>query len=106
MEGIDCPESNQAFGNRARQATANLCFNKTVRIEKSGLDQYRRTLAFIYVGNICVNKELIKLGMAWHYKHYNNDPELTKLENEARKAKIGLWSLPNPVAPWDFRHNK
>jgi endonuclease YncB( thermonuclease family) len=44
------------------------------------------------IGAIYVNKELLKLEMAWHYKHYNKDPELAKLEKEARAAKIGLWS--------------
>ena len=106
LEGIDCPEYKQDFGYKAKQATSNLCFNKEVRIEKSGVDQYGRTLAFVYVGDICVNKELLKLGMAWHYKHYNKDPELARLEERARAAKIGLWSQPNQVAPWDFRHNK
>jgi len=77
---------------------------KEVRIEKSGEDQYGRTLAFVYVGNICLNEELLRLGMAWHYKHYNKDPKLARLEENARAAKIGLWSQPNPVAPWDFRH--
>jgi micrococcal nuclease len=105
LEGIDCPELYQDFGQRARQTTAQLCFNKTVRIEKSGIDQYGRTLAFIYVGNVCINKELLRLGMAWQYR-YNNDPELAKLEKEARAAKIGLWSQQNPQAPWDFRHKK
>jgi len=104
LVGIDCPEYKQDFGYKAKQATSNLCFNKEVRIEKSGVDQYGRTLAFVYVGDICVNKELLKLGMAWHYKHYNKDPELAKLEENARAVKIGLWSQPNPVAPWDFRH--
>ena len=104
LEGIDCPEFKQDFGYKAKQATSNLCFNKEVRIEKSGVDQYGRTLAFVYVGDICVNKELLKLGMAWHYKHYNKDPELARLEDYARAAKLGLWSQPNPVAPWDFRH--
>ena len=103
MEEIDCPESNQPFGNRAKQATSDLCFNKKVRIEKSGIDQYGRILAFVYVGNVCVNKELLKLWMAWHY---NNDPELASLEDNAKAAKIGLWSQPNPVAPWDFRRIK
>ena len=80
LEVIDCPEMKQDFGYRAKQATSDLCFNKKVRIEKSGIDQYGRTLAFVYVDDICVNKELLKLGMAWHYKHYNKDPELAKLE--------------------------
>lgn len=106
LEGIDCPEFKQDFGYKAKQATSDLCFNKEVRIEKSGEDQYGRTLAFVYVGDICVNKELLKLGMAWHYKHYNKDPELARIEDNARAAKVGLWSQPNPVAPWDFRHSK
>jgi micrococcal nuclease len=74
-----------------------------VRIEKSGVDQYGRTLAFVYVGDKCVNKELLRLGMAWHYKHYNHDPELAKLEREAREARMGLWSQKDPVEPWKFR---
>ena len=102
LEGIDCPEFKQDFGYKAKQATSNLCFNKEVRIEESGEDQYGRTLAFVYVEDICVNKELLKLGMAWHYKHYNKDPELARLEGNARAAKVGLWSQPNFVAPWDF----
>jgi micrococcal nuclease len=60
-------------------------------------------LGFVFVGNVNVNKELLKQGLAWHYKQYNKDEEFAKLEQEARKKKIGLWSHPNPVAPWDFR---
>lgn len=55
---------------------------------------------------MCVNKQLLSLGMAWHYKQYNKDQELARLETEAREKKIGLWSQPNPTPPWDFRHNK
>jgi micrococcal nuclease len=44
--------------------------------------------------------------MAWHYKYYNNDPELSKLAETARAAKIGLWSQPNPLEPWNFRHKQ
>ena len=101
-----CPESKQDYGERAKQATVKLCFGKEVTVKKSGEDVYKRTLAYIYVGDVCVNNELLKLGMAWHYKQYNKDQELAKLETEAREKKIGLWSLPNPTAPWDFRHNK
>jgi endonuclease YncB( thermonuclease family) len=106
LEGIDCPESNQDFGERAKQATVKLCFGKEVLVQKTGEDQYGRTLAYIYVGDLCVNKQLLSLGMAWHFKKYNKDQELARLEIEAREKKIGLWSQPNPIAPWDFRHNK
>jgi len=88
LEAIDCPESNQAFGNKAKQAVSELCFNKEVTIIKSGEDRYGRTLGFVFVGDVNVNKEL------------------AELETTARKNKVGLWSESNPVAPWDFRRKK
>jgi endonuclease YncB( thermonuclease family) len=106
LEGIDCPELDQDYGDSAKMTTVSLCFKKDVRIDKVGIDTYGRTLAYVYVGDVCLNKELIRLGMAWHYKEYNADPELAKLEEEARNKKVGLWSQPSPKSPWDFRHDK
>lgn len=106
LEGIDCPESSQDFGTQAKKATSDLCYGKTVRVEQSGTDRYGRMLAFVYIDDVCINKDLIKQGMAWHYKKYNKDQELAKLEVDAREKKVGLWSMNNPVAPWDFRHKK
>jgi micrococcal nuclease len=106
LEGIDCPESNQDFGDRAKQATVSLCWKKQVLVRKTGVDKYGRSLAFVYVGDLCVNQELLRLGMAWHYKQYNNDPVLARLENDARTKKVGLWSQKKPMAPWDFRHKR
>lgn len=106
LEGVDCPELKQAFGMKAKQATSDLCFNKRVRVVKSGKDRYGRTLAFVYVGKVSVNKELIKRGMAWHYKKYSKDPELAKLEVLARKANVGLWGQGKAVAPWAWRKTK
>ena len=46
---------------------------------------------------------MVKLGMAWHFKKYSDDMSYDDLEREAREAKVGLWSDPNPIAPWDYR---
>lgn len=106
LEGIDCPESSQNFGEMAKQATVALCFKKKVKVKETGKDKYGRTLAFVFVKDLCVNNELIKEGMAWHYKKHNHDPELAELEQQARAKKIGLWSQSAPTAPWDYRSNK
>lgn len=103
LEGIDCPETKQDFGTKAKQVTVDLCFQKTVRVEQSGTDHYGRMLAFVFVNDVCINNELLKQGMAWHYKKYNKNNELAKLETEARNKKVGLWSMNDPIAPWDFR---
>jgi len=42
--------------------------------------------------------------MAWWYRHYApSSRDLPKLQDQARRAKIGLWSQPNPITPWGFR---
>lgn len=103
LEGIDGPESKQDFGQKAKQAAADLCFNKFVRVEQSGTVRYGRVLGWVYVGDVCVNKELVRMGLAWHYKQYNKDPELAKLENEAKAKNLGLWSTGNEIPPWEWR---
>jgi len=106
LEGIDCPELQQEYGDSAKLATVAFCFKKRVRIEKVGEDMYGRTLAFVYVDDLCLNKELIRLGLAWHYAAYNADTTLAQLELEARKNKVGLWKQSDPLAPWDFRRKQ
>ena len=106
LEGIDTPESKQAFGNKAKQATGELTHEKNVTILKTGQDFYGRTLGFVVVDSVNVNAELIRLGMAWQYLQYNDDAELTAMEAEARAAKRGLWIDAEPVAPWEWRKKK
>lgn len=103
LEGIDCPEPRQDFGNRAKQTTSELCFGKSVRIVKTGTDRYGRTLAHVYVGEVSVGHELLRRGLAWHYKSFSRDTELARLEEQARQSGIGLWSHANPVPPWEWR---
>src|SRR3954469_23143019 len=40
---IDAPELKQAFGQRARQSLAEICFHKPARIRASEKDRYGRT---------------------------------------------------------------
>lgn len=106
LDGIDCPESKQDFGSKAKQFASDFCFGKTVRIEKTGEDRYGRTLGFVYVGDSCLNFELLKAGLAWHYKQYNKDSKLAMMEDTARRKKIGVWSRADAEAPWEFRKRK
>lgn len=50
-----------------------------------------------------LNQELVRQGYAWWYRKYSKDERLAKLESEARAAKRGLRSAPNPTPPWDWR---
>jgi endonuclease YncB( thermonuclease family) len=46
---------------------------------------------------------LIKKGLAWHFKKYSTNATYAELEDNAKEIKIGLWSLPNPIEPWNWR---
>ena len=104
FHGIDCPESNQDFGTKAKQFTSELAFAKTVNIQVLDTDRYGRTIGIVTLpdGRV-LNEELLRVGLAWHYKHYDKSDKYAQLENHARVNKIGVWSMKNAVAPWEFR---
>lgn len=104
LNGIDCPEKSQAFGNRAKQYTSELCYRKLVTANITDTDRYGRYLADIVLpsGRI-LNEELLKAGLAWHYKQYSKSKRLAELERLSRKARRGLWSQKDPIPPWKFR---
>ena len=111
--GIDAPEKNQAFGTRSKQYLANLIFGKQVRITlqltKKGRPKrsWDRYVAWVFTSDDKdVSAEMLKAGMAWHFKKYDSTPEYAKYEAEARKTKLGLWVDKKPVAPWNFRRRK
>lgn len=106
LYGIDCPEKNQPFGQRAKQLAGNLVFGKDVTFERVGTDRYGRTIGWVYVEGKSLNEEMIRAGLAWHYKQYSSDSNLAVLEREAQQEKMGLWVDPQPVPPWEFRRAK
>lgn len=105
LYGIDCPDIHQAYGAQAKKATSALAFGKVASVEIMDVDNYGRKVAVVTLpGNVNLNQKLVKQGMAWwHTKAAPDSKELSTFENRARKAKIGLWSQPNPVPPWKFR---
>lgn len=103
LEGIDAPESGQSYGTKSKQALSEMVFGKAVTVKKTGTDKYKRTLGIVIVGDVDANAKMVEDGWAWHFKKYNDEERLAKLEVAARNAKRGLWADANPLAPWDYR---
>ncbi|MFY1046508.1 thermonuclease family protein [Chryseobacterium sp. GP-SGM7] len=105
LSNIDCPEKKQPFGNNAKQFVSDLCFGKMVEVSgNSKKDRNKRLLAEIILSDgKNLNKELVKNGLAWHFKKYSKDDSYDILEKHAQKLKLGLWKDKNPIAPWDWR---
>lgn len=104
---IDCPESSQAFGDRAKQFTGDIVFGKVVTVKVRDIDRYGRTVGEVILPDgKSLNRELVSAGLAWWYRQYSEDESIGKLESEARAARKGLWVDANPTAPWDYRHRR
>ncbi len=106
LYGIDAPESHQDFGTRSKQFASNMVFGKTVTLQIHDTDRYGRTVAEVIIDGRSLNEELVKSGMAWVYPQYcrvSKCIQWNRYEAAARAEKVGLWSHPNPVPPWEFR---
>jgi micrococcal nuclease len=105
LQGIDCPELGRDFGSRAQRVTSELSSGQVVKVKAQGLDRYGRTLAGVFLPEgRSLNQELVRQGFAWwHGKYTPHDSTLSGLQAEARAAKRGLWSQPNPIPPWKWR---
>lgn len=91
---INTPERGKPFYKIAKQYTSDKCFRKMVTIKHTGeFDKYGRLLGEVVLPNGSVlNKELVKRGLAIHYKKYSRSVEYANLEIDAKKKKLGIWS--------------
>ncbi len=104
FHGIDAPEKSQAFGQKSKQHLSSLVFGKDVCVKYKSRDKYGRILGTVHVDGKDVNLEMLRAGLAWHYKRYDSTPAYAAAELEARQNRRGLWADSNPTPPEDFRH--
>ena len=109
---IDTPEtvhptkSVEAYGKNASEYTCTKITNaKKIELEyddgSTKLDKYGRTLAWVWVDNSLLQKELIDVGYAkvkYIYGTYAYTNELYQEQEKAKKEKIGLWSSYVPIS--------
>jgi micrococcal nuclease len=106
LHGIDCPERHQDFGTQAKLFTSDLSFGQIVEVRIVNKDRYGRTVGKVILPDgRMLNEELLRVGLAWHYKQFDKSAEFARLEQQARQNKTGLWSMKDPVAPWNFRRS-
>ena len=105
--GIDTPENERPFSIESTNANSDLVFQKELILIKdvSETDQFDRLLRYVIVGDVFVNLELVRLGLAVA-EDYPPDiacsETLSSTENQARTSQIGMWfatQTPEPSAP-------
>ncbi len=103
LDGIDAPEICQADGREARDRLAGMVLRRQVRVEVTGQDRYRRTLARVWLGSDDVQAVMVAEGWAWSYRVRGQAGPYDREEALARRQGRGLFADPQPEPPGEFR---
>ena len=100
--GVNAPElhhprrGEEPGGREAARVNHDLVLNRRVRLEMDvqSRDRYGRLLAYVWVGDLMVNAELVRLGYAQVMTvppNVRHQALFLKLQRDAREAGRGLW---------------
>lgn len=115
--GIDAPEiahgdapGQEPWGTKARQHLHQRLLGQRVRLETGSRerDRYGRLLAYVYVGDRCINEELVVQGLAVAYVGEDKadiSRRISLAERTARARAIGIWQRHGGLKelPGDYR---
>ena len=102
LADIDAPEKDQPYGEAATRALTAWVLNQRVEVTTMATDAHGRTIARIRMGEMLVNAELVRRGLAWA-SGYRRNAALLETQREARRAQRGLWESDAPTPPWVWR---
>lgn len=105
LHGIDAPELGMPFGRAAKRALSGMVFGRVVTVQGHGTDKYGRHVGEVFLEGTDINRQMIRSGYAWHYRHYDHTRDLQDDEDAARAARLGLWQDPHPEPPWEHRRH-
>jgi endonuclease YncB( thermonuclease family) len=109
LAGIDAPEKNQPWGEAATRELRRRVAGKFVVVVGQKRDRWNRLIGVVRLAGQDINLHMVDRGMAWHFKRYEaeQDPAdreaYAAAEDAARDSRLGLWSDPDPVPPWEWR---
>lgn len=119
LYGMDAPETpkinqrtghvnkpGQLYGMESWKALEGKIMGKHVRLDIIDIDQYKRMVGMIWIGDRNINLEMVRKGYAEAYVEYLKEPyraQFVQAEREARSARRGIWSLSGYERPKDFR---
>jgi micrococcal nuclease len=105
LQGIDCPEIGQAFGEEARLHLEGIMLTKEITVELQGKDRWGNYIAIVFVDDLDPRIDLLNRGLAWTAEK-GTTAGLKDLEERARKNYLGLWEQENPTPPWIYRRQQ
>jgi micrococcal nuclease len=118
LREIDAPEmasrkqqGQEPWGKKAREFALSRLKDRKVRVETENRDErdaYHRLLAYIFVGESLLNREMVESGNAFFYRGPVRGRYAALLEHAEKMARIrgaGVWDRKNGLKehPKDFR---
>lgn len=105
LYGIDAPERGQEYGGIVQHILQKRVLNQIVEVELTKTAHKGREVAILWVNGKCLNLTMIEEGLAWKSLQYNDKyaAGFIKAEIDARVARRGIWSRPNPEEPYMYR---
>jgi endonuclease YncB( thermonuclease family) len=118
LAAIDSPEKDQPWGESSTRSLRRILAGQGVRIDWYKKDRWKRLIGYVWVAppdwptcgyTLDAGMYQLTVGMAWRFKRYADEQSPERrgqyefAEVKARSRKVGLWSDPDPVPPWDWR---
>ena len=105
LYGIDAPAPGQPFSREALARVRELALGQTVQVLPRAADSAGVMVAEVSLADgTRLHERLLEEGLVWWDR--NNAPEartLRRLNAEALLAGAGIWSVSDPVPPWEYR---
>ena len=99
IAGIDCPGRKQPFALSEKSFVGKLVNKHSISVRPVGHDRQRRVWANVFLPDgRSLAYEMVKSGWA-QVSASAVDERLAELEQEAQRAKLGLWNDTHPVPP-------
>jgi micrococcal nuclease len=103
LQGIDAPESCQAWGAQATAALTARVLHQRVQVQTRSKDAYDRTLGNIRLQGEDVSAWMVSQGHAWSYRYRRSNGPYAEQELVAKNAKRGLFADAAAQEPRWFR---
>ena len=78
--------------------------NSQIALKIVETDQYERSLSEVFTLNgYNIGKKMLSEGLLVRYPYQKNCQSYDSFQNGAKNAKLGVWSDPNFVLPYEYR---
>lgn len=99
---VAAPAPGQTFEAEALQFLQNMMMGKDAYVQVIWQDSDSRQVSRVSVNDKDVAVALAGAGFGWYDDRNRKDAQVEAAQLDAQGKKAGIWSNPNPEAPWDF----